>query len=64
MMQFIVLGQVPGTHFQLTFIWFQLAVALAIASLVSYAYYIFAVRTRKRFIIQAENFTLQHLDQA
>ena len=30
MLQFIVLGQIPGTHIQLTFSWFSLIILAAI----------------------------------
>lgn len=35
MMQLIVLGQIPGTHFQLTFAWFQVLM-LPVILLVAY----------------------------
>ncbi len=30
MLQFIVLGQIPGTHFQLTFAWFVFAILMGL----------------------------------
>lgn len=38
MEQLIVLGQIPGTHFQLTFLWYQLIV-WPLAGYFGYRYY-------------------------
>lgn len=64
MMQFIVLGQIPGTHLQLTFIWFQLILAIVIASVATIGYYLYASKVRRHLLEQVEVLTLQNLDQA
>lgn len=64
MIQFLVLGQVPGTHFQITFNWFQV---LLLASLVAAAYYTVYVRglhNIKRMQQRFDAISLQNLDQA
>lgn len=64
MEQLIVLGQIPGTHFQLTYGWFQLIVlpALAFAGYKLYHLYLQkqAQQTQRHFDV----ISLRSLDQA
>jgi Na+/H+ antiporter NhaC len=64
MMQFIVLGQIPGTHFQLTFIGFQVVLALVIAGVVTYAYYLHSLHIHKEMQRTFDIITLQTLGRA
>lgn len=64
MMQLIVLGQIPGTHLQLTFAWFQVIIYPVLAVL-SYKLYEFWLQ--KQVTIARRHFdviSLQNLDQA
>ncbi len=64
MMQLIVLGQIPGTHFQLTYGWFQLIVLpiLAVVAYKAYRLHIHkqAQQTQRHFDV----ISLRSLDQA
>ena len=64
MMQLIILGQVPGTHFQLTYGWFQLMV-LPILGYVGYRFYqAHLLKQIKQAQRQFEVISLRNLDQA
>ncbi len=64
MMQFIVLGQIPGTHIQLTFIGFQIVLIVAVLSAMVYAYRVHNARVRKHLQRQFDIISLRNLDQA
>jgi len=64
MMQLIVLGQIPGTHFQLTYGWFQLIMIplVLLAAYKTYRWY-----TQKQTVQTQRHFdfiSLRSLDQA
>jgi len=54
MLEFIVLGQVPGIHFQVTFFWFSIVSLL----LLSYAW----KKTHKRHSLSQEKQIQRHFD--
>jgi hypothetical protein len=60
MEQLIVLGEIPGTHIQITFSWYALAIIAGLATL--------AYRTHRRHLDQLQQqltaITLGSLDQA
>jgi hypothetical protein len=65
MMQLIVLGQIPGTHFQLTYAWFQIILLSAILAMVYKAYRTYIHKqslaaTQRHFDV----ISLRSLDQA
>lgn len=64
MIQFLILGQVPGTHFQITFGWFQLVMVVAVAAAAYYVIYIRGMHNLKAMQQQFEAVSLQSLDQA
>ncbi|MDQ5972645.1 MAG: hypothetical protein QG553_804 [Patescibacteria group bacterium] len=64
MMQLIVLGQIPGTHFQLTFAWFQV---LMVPVIFLVAYKVRKVHTSKNAGDVQRHYdviSLRSLDQA
>lgn len=64
MMQFIVLGQVPGTHFQLTYGWFQL---IFIPLVLAAGYKAYRWHAQKQTVQTQRHFdfiSLRSLDQA
>lgn len=64
MLQLIVLGQIPGTHLQLTFAWFQVVV-LGASAYGSYRLYkLHLEKIKKNVQQQYDQISLQHLDQA
>lgn len=64
MMQLIVLGQIPGTHFQLTFAWFQLIMIPCLA-FVTYKVYRAHLRKQGKQVQRKFDFiSLRSLDQA
>ncbi len=64
MMQLIVLGQIPGTHFQLTYAWFQV---LMVPVILLVAYKVRKVHTSKSVGAVQRHYdviSLRSLDQA
>lgn len=64
MIQFLVLGQVPGTHFQITFMWFQLLLVLASLAATYYLVYVRGLHNVKHMQERFNAISLQNLDQA
>lgn len=64
MMQLIVLGQVPGTHFQLTLFWYTLLVLLVSAVIAGLGLYIHSLRTRRKLQETLHVISLSSLDRA
>ncbi len=64
MMQLIVLGEIPGTHFQLTYGWFQLIMVPVLAFVAYKAYRLYlhkqTAQTQRHFDV----ISLRSLDQA
>lgn len=62
-MQLIVLGQIPGTHFQITFNWYTFLTSLGIGSVV---YWLYRTRLQKIKAMQRrfDIISLRALDQA
>jgi hypothetical protein len=54
MLEFIVLGQIPGTHFQITFLWYGLALVAALCWILSIIH--------KRNINQIKSAIKKHID--
>lgn len=64
MLQLIVLGQIPGTHLQLTFAWFQVIV-LPVAIFAGYKVYkLHSAKLHQHAQQQLDAISLQNLDQA
>jgi hypothetical protein len=64
MMQLIVLGQIPGTHFQLTYGWFQVIV-LPVLAFAAYKLYLRHLQKRTQQTQRHFDFiSLRSLDQA
>lgn len=64
MLQLIVLGQIPGTHLQLTFAWFQVLV-LPIAGYVAFRVYkLHSTKIKQQAQQHLDSISLQSLDQA
>lgn len=64
MMEFIVLGQIPGTHIQLTYVGFWVVMILVIAGAAAYVYRVHNVRVRKHLQQQFDVISLRNLDRA
>lgn len=64
MIQFLVLGQVPGTHFQITFGWFQLVLLVVSAASIYYLLYVRSLHNVKQMQQRLSAISLQTLDQA
>lgn len=64
MMQFIVLGQIPGTHFQLTYMWFWFVVLVVGTAGSAYLYRVHHAKMRKHLQRHFDAITLRTLDQA
>ncbi len=64
MMQFIVLGQIPGTHFQLTYGWFQFILWPTLALVAYKAYRLYLQTQTKEVQRHFDVISLRNLDQA
>lgn len=64
MMEFIVLGQIPGTHIQLTFIGFWVVIIMMTVGATAYVHYVHNTRVRKHLQQQFDIISLRSLDQA
>lgn len=64
MLQLIILGQIPGTHIQLTFAWLQVLL-LPVVAIVSYRLYkAHGHKLHRQAQKHFDNISLQNLDQA
>ncbi len=64
MMQFIVLGQIPGTHFQLTIWWYGAILAIIMLAGMAVLYYVHGHKVRKHLQQQFDIISLSSLDRA
>lgn len=64
MMQLIVLGQIPGTHFQLTYGWYQLIMVTLVVAVSYKAYRVHAKNQTEETQRHFDVISLRSLDQA
>ena len=64
MMQLIVLGQIPGTHFQLTYGWFQLFMVPVLLYVAHKGYRLYVQKQNNQTQRHFDVISLRSLDQA
>lgn len=63
MLEFIVLGQIPGTHFQITYMWFWFVVAVVLSYALTLVHKRNIGKIKESIRKNIEVITLSNLDQ-